>query len=103
MLGLLKKLFGGTPTDWSALVNSGAKMVDVRSKAEFDSGHAKGCVNIPLDIIERKASQFKKEDTIIVCCRSGMRSASAASKLKAMGYTNVHNAGPWTNLNGLKK
>lgn len=103
MLGLLKKIFGGNSTDWAALVDSGAKMIDVRSKGEFDAGHAKGCVNIPLDQIERKVTAYKKTDTIIVCCRSGMRSASAAGKLKVMGFTNVHNAGAWQTLNGLKK
>ncbi|MFN8698709.1 MAG: rhodanese-like domain-containing protein [Flavobacteriales bacterium] len=103
MLGFLKKLFSGAePVDFAELVKNGAKMIDVRSKAEFASGHAKGSVNIPLDQIASKASTLNKKDVIIVCCRSGNRSASAVRILNGKGFGQVYNAGPWTTLRNLK-
>ena len=103
MLSLLKKLFGGNSVDYTTLVANGAKMIDVRTPGEYSSGHAKGSTNIPLDTLDHKLASMKKNDVYILCCRSGMRSGSAVSKMKAKGFTNVYNAGPWTNLKGLKK
>ncbi|MBL0068394.1 MAG: rhodanese-like domain-containing protein [Chitinophagaceae bacterium] len=39
-----------------------------------------------------------KNKTIITCCASGMRSASAKNILQAAGYLNVHNGGGWYSL-----
>ncbi|MFN6083407.1 MAG: rhodanese-like domain-containing protein, partial [Fluviicola sp.] len=38
------------------------------------------------------------DKTIITCCASGMRSASAKSLLKSSGYAEVHNGGGWMSL-----
>ena len=102
MIGLIKKWFGGPKPDYKALVQAGAVMIDVRTPGEFSSGHAKGCVNIPLDSIRNVSKKYKKSDVLIVCCRSGMRSGNAKSQLKSMGYEQVYNAGPWQNLMGVK-
>lgn len=100
MIKILQKLFGfGTTADFAELVKKGAVILDVRSKSEFASGHIKGAVNIPVDILKNSLSQLKdKNKTIITCCASGMRSASAKSILKAHGYTDVHNGGGWSSL-----
>ena len=42
MLGLLKKLFGGTSVNYKELVNNGAIIVDVRSASEFKAGNIPG-------------------------------------------------------------
>jgi phage shock protein E len=103
MFGLLKKLFGmGEKPDFKKLVKEGAIMIDVRSSGEFSSGHAKGCINIPLDRINDVSKKYAKSDVLIVCCRSGMRSGSAKSQLTAMGFKSVINAGPWVDLQGVK-
>jgi phage shock protein E len=94
MLGLLKKLFGGG-TDYKALMDSGAVVVDVRTGPEFDRGHVKGALNIPLDRIAGRAAEFKtKNQVVICCCQSGMRSGSAVSILKKSGVT-AYNGGNW--------
>ncbi len=99
MFDVLKKLFGiGTAVDYSQLVKGGAIIIDVRTKAEFQGGHIKGSLNIPLDTIPNQLSKLNKEKTIITCCASGMRSAQAKSILKANGYTEVYNGGGWTGL-----
>lgn len=102
MIDLLKKLFGGGPkVDYAQLLKEGAVVVDVRSPGEFASGHVKGAINIPLDRLAKDAKKIKAKGAILTCCASGMRSASAASQLRSMGYQQVYNAGPWTRLRNL--
>ena len=49
MLGLIKKLFGGgQQVNLAELAQNGAQIIDVRTKGEFDGGHIKGSINIPL-------------------------------------------------------
>ena len=100
MLGILKKLFGGGPSvDYKELVRNGAIILDVRTPGEFSSGHIKGAINIPLDQLSKSLAKLKdKNKTIITCCASGMRSASAKGILKSNGYTDVHNGGGWSSL-----
>jgi phage shock protein E len=96
-MSLLKKIFGGTSVDFKTLVKEGAMIIDVRSPAEFNGGHVKGAVNIPLQAIQSSFNKIPKNKVIITCCASGMRSGSAKSLLKAAGY-NVHNGGGWMSL-----
>ncbi len=81
--------------DAKKLIADGGKVIDVRSPAEFKSGHYKGAVNIQHSNITAgiKKTKIKKETPVILYCASGARSSAAASALKANGYTNVHNAG----------
>ena len=96
---VLKKIFGiGTAVDYVQLLSDGAIIIDVRTKVEFQSGHIKGSLNIPLDTIPLQLSKLDKEKAIITCCASGMRSAHAKSTLQANGYTEVYNGGGWTDL-----
>jgi len=99
MLGFIKKLFGGTSVDYAALVKEGAQIIDVRSTGEFASGHIKGSINIPLQVLGNNLSKIKIDKPVITCCASGMRSASAKSLLLSKGYTSVYNGGGWTSLN----
>jgi rhodanese-related sulfurtransferase len=93
MLGISSKL-----ENILDFVKKGAIVIDVRTTGEFKSGHIKGSKNIPLDTIAAKISEIKKlEKPVIVCCRSGMRSAQAASILKENGIE-VINGGGWQSL-----
>lgn len=96
-MSLLKKLFGGSSVNYAELVKQGAMIIDVRTPAEFNGGHIKGAVNMPLQSLQANMSKIPKNKTIITCCASGMRSGSAKNLLKAAGYT-VHNGGGWMNL-----
>lgn len=99
MIGFIKKLLGGGPkVDFAELKAKGAIIIDVRSPGEFASGHIKGSVNIPLNNLSQGVAKYKKEATIITCCASGMRSASAKSVLTSKGFTNVFNGGGWSSL-----
>lgn len=99
MLQILKQLFGlGPKVNYKDLVQEGAQIIDVRTPGEFQTGHIKGSVNIPLQNLQNGISKIKKDKAVIVCCASGMRSASAKSILKAKGYNEVHNGGSWNGL-----
>ena len=92
-------------TDYKSMLANGGIIIDVRSKGEFYSGHIENALNVPLPELSSKIDQFKDRDQpIITCCASGMRSAGAAKVLLAKGYTNVVNGGGWSSLEGkLKK
>ena len=65
------------------------QLVDVRTKGEYDEGHIEGALQIDFysDLFTHNASaKLSKEKPVAVYCRSGRRSASAASKLVKLGY-----------------
>lgn len=100
MLTFIKNLLGfGPKIDIKALREQGAIVVDVRTPAEFKDGHVKGSINLPLQTLGSQMNKLKKDQVIITCCRSGSRSGMARRQLKANGFTQVYNGGPWTNLN----
>lgn len=65
-------------------------LIDVREIDEYNEGHIPGAVNIPVGSIT--TVDYSKDKTLIVYCRSGSRSNTAAIKLKNMGY-NVKDMG----------
>ncbi len=95
----LKKRFFDS-TDYTAMLENGGVIIDVRSEAEFFSGNIEGSLNIPLNSMSDNISKLKdKEQQIITCCASGVRSGAAKQLLKAKGYNNVVNGGGWNSLN----
>ena len=99
MIQLLKNFFGlGPQVDYKELMGRGATIIDVRTTGEYQSGHVKGSVNIPLNNLFNNLSKFKKDKPIIICCASGTRSGSAKSMLKSHGFQEVYNGGGWMNL-----
>jgi rhodanese-related sulfurtransferase len=97
MFGFLKKIFGER-VDIQELILNGATIIDVRSKEEFQRGHLKSSINIPLDKLTQGIKKLDKSKPIITCCASGMRSASAKSILISNGFEQVYNGGSWTSL-----
>ena len=74
---------------------NGLLIVDVRTVSEFRSGAFPGALNIPLDDLMSRMSEFgtDKDREIIVYCASGGRSAYAQRLLAQAGFTNVANGG----------
>jgi rhodanese-related sulfurtransferase len=81
------------PLDAVRLLNQGALVIDVRTKAEFDGGHIIDAKHVPQDEIAQSAEMLKRfrEKVVIACCESGMRSGAAARVLRAQGFTKVVN------------
>jgi phage shock protein E len=76
------------------MIKSGAKIVDVRTPEEFNEEAYPNAINIPVDAVQSRITEFGETDKpIIVYCASGARSAYASRMLKNAGYKNVVNAG----------
>ena len=100
MIDALKSLLGlGPKVDYSTLVKQGAVIVDVRTKGEFNNGHIRGSINLPVDQLRNNLGRIPdKNKVIITCCASGNRSGMAKNILKEKGYTQVYNGGGWSSL-----
>lgn len=77
-------------------------LLDVRSQAEWDAGHAYGAVHIPHTEVSEKAPALLKDKNqeIKVYCKSGGRASKAKKALDALGYTNVENIRTLENAKG---
>ena len=93
-----KKFFDNT--DYKKMLKEGAVIVDVRSENEFLTGNIEGSLNIPLhDMLNNLEQLNDKEQQIITCCASGIRSATAKQLLRTKGYKKIVNGGGWNSLN----
>jgi len=65
--------------------------IDVRTKEEYNSGHAKGTVNLPLQTLnDKNATDLQKYESVYVICQSGGRSAQATSFLLSKGVKAIN-------------
>ena len=89
-----------TPLEaWRLFTASKAKLVDVRTPAEFASGHHPRALNIPVDEVDKRLAEFgDKKKPVVLYCQSGNRSGRAKQTLEAAGFTAVTNAGGYRDL-----
>lgn len=100
-MSFLEKLFGlGPKVEYKSLVaEQGAKIIDVRTPQEFNSGNVPGSINIPLNQISHKVNKLKSiKKPLVLCCASGNRSGQAKSMLEREGIQDVYNGGGWRKL-----
>jgi sulfur-carrier protein adenylyltransferase/sulfurtransferase len=67
------------------------ELIDVREPFEFEIARIDGAKLIPLGEMAERANELHREQTLIVHCHSGRRSAQAVRLLKQRGFTNVYN------------
>ena len=85
------------------IAEPGVVLVDVRTPAEFMSGHIEGAINIDFNSgnFESEISKLSKADIYAIYCRSGSRSSQAASVMDNVGFQEVYNLNAgiidWTN------
>lgn len=65
-------------------------LIDLRAKEAFEEGHIEGAINIPLDELERKVNQLKKEKEYHLICYSGIFSKQAGNFLEHHGFKVVN-------------
>lgn len=91
----LNKMYGGykevSIKDVRRLVEEKAFIVDVRERVEFERGHIKTAVNIPLSEFRERVNEIPKDRPVYLHCRSGQRSYVAARILLNLGYSEVYN------------
>jgi phage shock protein E len=78
-------------------LKDGALLVDVRTPSEFNSGHLRDAINLPLDQIEVKLPRRAKDknQAVLLHCQSVMRSGIATKKLESLVYANLFNLGSY--------
>ncbi len=67
------------------------RLIDVRSIAEIQRGCIQGCEPVPLNILQAKLPELNNDETYILYCHSGARSAQATSYMVTQGYTETYN------------
>ncbi len=65
-------------------------LFDIRTMAEWESGHIKEAEHLPLNSILKELPKVPKDEEIIVTCGVGYRGNIAASYLQRHGFTHVH-------------
>jgi len=80
-------------------------VLDVRLEKEFNEGHILDSIHIPLGSLENRIKEFSKykDNTVVLCCQTGMRSKQAGTVLKKHGFTDMFNIdggiNAWINAN----
>ena len=70
------------------------KIIDVRTKEEFDEMHIEGAINIDVeDISDGVVPDVSRDTPLLLYCASGGRSGMAKHILESAGFTNVTNGG----------
>ncbi len=90
---------GSSTTTNTLVLADGTTIYDVRTQEEYNAGHAKDAILLPLSDIQAGATPDVERDApIAVYCRSGNRSSQAAQILKEAGYYNITDIGAYGNL-----
>lgn len=102
-MSILSRLFGGPashaliqPDEYIArYVETKAPhtLLDVRTAEEFHAGYIPGAINVSLQDLPQKLNKISTKKPVIIYCRSGNRSATAARQLLQAGYTDVYDLG----------
>ena len=77
-----------------AAAENSVLLLDVRDDDEWDAGHARGAVHVPLDSLD--PASFQPDVPVVAVCRSGNRSGKAAELLAQGGIDVVNMAGGMT-------
>lgn len=73
------------------LIKNNEFFLDVREDYEYNAGHIKGAVNIPLHNLVAELNSLPKDRNIYVYCRSGHRSLDAVGFLNSLGLDKIYN------------
>lgn len=85
-VGIFRKSYGTVDVHKAqSLVERGALLLDVRSRPEWDTGHAPGATHLPLHEVIDHDFEVVAGRPVVVICRSGGRSATAARQLARAG------------------
>jgi phage shock protein E len=97
-------LFGhDTSAEVKEMLQRGAVVIDVRTRAEFQGGHVAGSKNYPLQEIHNKVDELKRMGKpLVLCCQSGARSGQATGFLKSRGIE-CENGGGWMQVNAMTR
>lgn len=79
------------PSEAYGRVRRGELLIDVRQPGELRQGRFPKAVHVPLAELEAYAAKLDPEAPVMLVCRSGNRSRTAARRLAGRGFTRVSN------------
>lgn len=74
------------------LIEGGARLIDVRSPADFSKKHLPGAINLPLEKLNQHLDELR-DQRVVLYCQRGILSQLAARTLKRKGCSEVYNLG----------
>jgi rhodanese-related sulfurtransferase/peroxiredoxin len=83
-----------TPLEARSLLDTpegGWLLIDVRTRAEFDAGHAPNARHIPVDELPHRHAELGQARRLIFVCAAGGRSAQASEFMVSVGATEICN------------
>ncbi len=102
LLNIFKSNKGNTMAIKTIIQSKKGTILDVRTPGEFQGGHVKGSLNIPVQEIPARLDEIKKmQAPIVVCCASGARSGQA-ERLLTKENIECYNGGSWTDVNRMQ-
>jgi len=72
-----------------AAQKAGAQIVDVRTPGEYQMGHIKGAISVPVGELRSAAASWNRDKEYVLYCATGSRSADAQAVMSDMGFKNV--------------
>ncbi len=95
---LLRKMGQISAKAAHAYLQQGALVIDVRSNSEFQAGHLREAIHIPLEELEPLMARRvrDKNQVLLIHCQSGTRSQVAKKRLIGLGYTHAFNLGSYS-------
>ena len=89
---------------WEDLENlSTPYVLDARTKREYETGHFKNAINIPVDELRENLDKLNKNNLIYVYCRTGVRSYISCRILTQNGFHVKNILGGYNLYNEIKK
>lgn len=64
-------------------------LIDVREYPEYAAGAIPGSELVPLSQVAKRSGKWKKDQALVLVCRSGKRAQSAAETLERLGFQNL--------------
>jgi phage shock protein E len=88
------------PEQVAERIDAGALVLDVRTPAEFATGHLADAVNIDVSSasFEDKVRTFDRSAGYVVYCRTGSRAGDAIRRMDELGFTDLVNGGGYEDL-----
>ena len=84
-------------------LEAGTVIIDVRTPAEFASGHLEGALNIDVQSadFDARISELDPDGAYFVYCRSGNRSGQAIDRMTGLGFGEMTDGGSVENASSI--
>ncbi len=79
-----------SPERSAELVAEGVRVIDVRTPGEYEMSHIERAENVPMNRLAQAATNWDRDEPLLVYCTTGARSGDAVRYLADQGFANVY-------------